>query len=79
MTVQNGGSLILFTSDVLTSQRLKVKNHQKFNCGCISKKHGHVIDKHVSFHLIHKNLTFNIKVKSQEVKVTKVKKSPNLP
>jgi hypothetical protein len=40
-----------------------LKNHQKFNCGFISKKLGHVIDKHVSFHLIHKNLTFNIKVK----------------
>jgi hypothetical protein len=29
------------------TQFRNLKNHQKFNCDCISKKLGHVIDKHV--------------------------------
>jgi hypothetical protein len=55
-----------------------LKNHQQFNCGCISKKLGHVIDKHVSFHLIHKNLTFNIKVKRSRGQGHKGKKFTKL-
>jgi hypothetical protein len=55
-----------------------LKNHQKFNCGCISKKLRHVIDKHVSFHLIHKNLTLNIEVKRSRGQGHKDKKITKL-
>jgi hypothetical protein len=54
------------------------KNHQKLNCGCIRKKLGHVIDKHVSFHLIHENLTVNIKVKRSRGQGHKSKKITKL-
>jgi hypothetical protein len=46
------------------------KNHQKFNCGFISKL-GHVMDERVTFLLMPKNLPSRSRSKGQVVKVTK--------